>query len=434
VPFFSVLMPTRNRASLLRSSLESAVDQKFQDYEIIVGDNNSTDDTRAVVEDFMKSSNKVRYVNPGRDLSMCDNWEYVLSQAGGLYVIYLCDDDALPSGSLLYIHDLLVHFQMKVLVWRYGGYHHPDIPDPSLRLHFAYEYGSGDLFEVASAPIIETLCRFDWGANGIVPKMLNCAVAKDAIDTCRARTADFFVSSYPDFSAVGQLLSTHRSYHFIDLPLYISGASRVSNAGIRFDRKKKHDEYVSLFGRDLLEGVPYQMPYLVTSYFYAIWLLFQRIYPETFTAEINTEAYLKALFAELVMFEDYENISAEFDQLSAYMRDFSGSGEMFERLWQEHQRAKENGSEPGRKAGSVRRLKSMAWAFAEKNERAFNFLARARGHKLHASSHKNVPSIGAAADILSGYLARQARPVAELSPIQVASLNFLQEQQQVARG
>src|ERR1700694_3560771 len=99
-------MPTRNRASLLRSSLESAVDQKFQDYEIIVGDNNSTDDTRAVVEDFMKSSNKVRYVNPGRDLSMCDNWEYVLSQAGGLYVIYLCDDDALPSGSLLYIHDL----------------------------------------------------------------------------------------------------------------------------------------------------------------------------------------------------------------------------------------------------------------------------------------------------------------------------------------
>jgi hypothetical protein len=102
---------------------------------------------------------------------------------------------------------------------------------------------------------------------------------------------------------------------------------------------------------------------------------------------------------------------------------------MFERLWQEHEQAKKNGSEPGRNAGSVQRLKSMAWAFAEKNERAFKFLARVRGHKLQASSHKNVPSIGAAANILSGYLTRQARPVAELSPVQVSSPNFLQEQQ-----
>src|SRR5712664_839547 len=63
MPFFSVLMPTRNRACLLRSSLRTAVEQKFPDYEIIVSDNNSTDDTKAVIEDFMKSSNKIRYVN-----------------------------------------------------------------------------------------------------------------------------------------------------------------------------------------------------------------------------------------------------------------------------------------------------------------------------------------------------------------------------------
>ena len=429
MPFFSVLMPTRNRASLLRSSLESAVDQKFQDYEIVVSDNNSTDDTREVVEQSMKSSDKITYINPGRDLSMCDNWEYVLSQAKGRYIIYLCDDDALTFDSLSYIHELLAHFQMNVLVWRSAGYHHPDIPDKSMRLQFTYEHCSGDLFAIASPPIIETLCRFDWGVNGIVPKMLNCAVSREAIDACRSRTGDFFVPPYPDFSAVGQLLSTHRSYHFIDLPLYIAGASLVSNAGIRFDRKKKHDEYVSLFGRDLLEGVPYQMPYLVTSYFYATWLLFQRIYPEAFTAEIDTEAYLKALFAELVMFEDYEDVSEEFNQLSAYMRDFSGSGEMFERLSQEHEQAKKNGSEPGGQGGSVLQLKSLAWNFLRKNEWAYNLLARARGHKILSSAHTNVPSIGAAANILSGYLAKQARPAKDLDPIQVSSPYFLKERQ-----
>ena len=428
MPFFSVLMPTRNRASLLRSSLESAVDQKFQDYEIIVSDNNSTDATKTVVEDVMRSSNKIRYVNPGRDLSMCDNWEYVLSQSSGQYIIYLCDDDALAPDSLSYIHDLLRHFHMNVMVWRSGAYHHPDIPDPSLRLQFTYEQSSGELFEVASQPIIETLCRFDWSVNGIVPKMLNCAVSRAVIDACRGRTGEFFVPPYPDFSAVGQLLSTNRSYHFIDLPLYIAGASLVSNAGIRFDRKKKHNEYVSLFGQDLLEGVPYQMPHLVNSYFYATWLLFRRIYPQAFTAGIDTEAYLKSLFAELAMFEDYEDVSEEYDQLSTYMRNFSGSRDMFERLWEEHEHAKKS-AEHRNGSGDVGSVKKMAWAIVRKNQRAFNLLARARGHGSSESLHNNVSSIGAAGKILSRYLAKQARPVHELNPIQVASPNFLRGQQ-----
>jgi glycosyltransferase involved in cell wall biosynthesis len=420
-------MPTRNRASLLRSSLESAVDQKFQDYEIIVSDNNSTDDTRVVVEDFMKSSDKVQYVNPGRDLSMCDNWEYVLLQARGRYVVYLCDDDALAKNSLVYIHELLTNFQLEMLVWRSAGYNHPDIPDDNLRLAFSYDYGSGDLFEVASQPMISALCRFNWSVNGLIPKMLNCAVSREAVEACRRRTGAFFIPPYPDFSAVAQLLSTNRSYHFIDLPLYVAGASRISNAGIIFDRKKKHEEYVSLFGQDLLEGVPYPMRYLFTSYFYATWLLFQRLYPEAFVVGIDTRAYFESLFTELTTFEDYEDVSAEFDLLSTHMRDFSGSGEMFARLSQEHERAKINGTEQNKATSLMQQLKRRAWDVLKKNEGAFNFLARVRGHKIRTSSHKNVPSIGAAANILYGYLAKRARPVPELNPIQVSSSDFLRE-------
>ncbi len=74
-PFFSIVMPTRNRVSLLRSSLKTAIDQSFQDYEVVVCDNNSKDDTREVVETFISQSSRVRYINPQRDLSMCDNFE-----------------------------------------------------------------------------------------------------------------------------------------------------------------------------------------------------------------------------------------------------------------------------------------------------------------------------------------------------------------------
>jgi glycosyltransferase involved in cell wall biosynthesis len=50
-PFFSVVIPTYNRASLLPQTLDSVLSQSFQDFEIIVIDNGSSDDTRKLFEE-----------------------------------------------------------------------------------------------------------------------------------------------------------------------------------------------------------------------------------------------------------------------------------------------------------------------------------------------------------------------------------------------
>jgi hypothetical protein len=150
--------------------------------------------------------------------------------------------------------------------------------------------------------------------------------------------------------------------------------------------------------------------------------------------EVDTAEYLKSLFGELTVFEGYEDVSKEFAQLSTYMRDFAGSEDMFERLREEHLRAKRNGIVPLDQAGSLGMLKQKAWSFLRKNERAFNLLARARGHQIPTSVHRNVPSIAAASNILSGYLAKQARPVKDLSPIQVSSPYFLKEKRVSVSG
>jgi glycosyltransferase involved in cell wall biosynthesis len=46
---FSVVIPTRNRANLLPHALQSVLHQKFDDYEIVVSDNCSSDNTEQVV-------------------------------------------------------------------------------------------------------------------------------------------------------------------------------------------------------------------------------------------------------------------------------------------------------------------------------------------------------------------------------------------------
>lgn len=52
MPFFSVIVPTYNRAEKLRRSIRSVLDQTFADFELLVMDDGSTDHTQEVVEGF----------------------------------------------------------------------------------------------------------------------------------------------------------------------------------------------------------------------------------------------------------------------------------------------------------------------------------------------------------------------------------------------
>ena len=51
-PFFSVIIPTYNSAILLKRAIQSVLDQTFKDFEIIVIDNSSEDNTESVVQSF----------------------------------------------------------------------------------------------------------------------------------------------------------------------------------------------------------------------------------------------------------------------------------------------------------------------------------------------------------------------------------------------
>lgn len=444
MPFFSVLIPTRDRASLLKSALQTAVSQEFADYEIVVSDNNSRDETRQVIEGFMQSSDRVRYVNPGRDLSMCDNFEYVLSHATGEYVLYLSDDDALASNALAYIHEILSRHSIKTLVWERGYYQHPDIPDDNLRCTFFCERRSGNLYEVATRSMADAYADFNRKSYSILPKMLNCAVARSVILECLEKNRHFFLPPYPDFSAACHLLGINDSYHVLDLPLYICGVSKITNAGIQYNRKEKMDEYSSLLGGDMLAGLRYPMRYLTPSYILATYYKFQSMYPETFASPVSMDGYLRALFAELISFEDYEDISEELGTLAGYMRDHYGSDETFDTLMKEHRDSKPTAAAAGEKAGETlgaslkrtvdriarghdflhtvtRRVKKRLrpQAPAEAPEPAEDFSPR-------GISRTNVLTISDASRILGGILSAEARSPAHLNPIPVESLSVIE--------
>jgi glycosyltransferase involved in cell wall biosynthesis len=69
MPLFSIVIPTRNREHLLRYALQSALDQTFEDYEIVVSDNFSDASTYRIVQEL--ADGRVRYVRTDKTLSPC---------------------------------------------------------------------------------------------------------------------------------------------------------------------------------------------------------------------------------------------------------------------------------------------------------------------------------------------------------------------------
>jgi glycosyltransferase involved in cell wall biosynthesis len=95
-PNVSVIIPTYNREKFIGPAIQSVLDQTYQDFEVIVVDDGSTDETLNVVKQF---SEKVRYIyQPNKGRSHARNKG--LSLAKGQFVAFLDSDD-------LYLHEKL---------------------------------------------------------------------------------------------------------------------------------------------------------------------------------------------------------------------------------------------------------------------------------------------------------------------------------------
>ncbi|HAV64935.1 MAG TPA: hypothetical protein DCY13_21510, partial [Verrucomicrobiales bacterium] len=124
--FFSICVPTYNRARFLTEALNSALNQTWPNFEIVVVDDGSTDDTAAV----MKRCNdpRVRYVLKEHSGGPATRNRCV-KEARGEFLVWLDSDDALLPGTLeRYAQELARHPEVDVL------YGHLQVADENLRV------------------------------------------------------------------------------------------------------------------------------------------------------------------------------------------------------------------------------------------------------------------------------------------------------------
>jgi len=99
-PRLTVGLPVYNGEQYLPESMEALLGQTYEDFELIVSDNASTDATADICHSYAKQDSRVRYFRQPRNIGWGPNHNYLVAEARGELFKWASDDD-------LYARDLL---------------------------------------------------------------------------------------------------------------------------------------------------------------------------------------------------------------------------------------------------------------------------------------------------------------------------------------
>ncbi|MCX6293937.1 MAG: glycosyltransferase family A protein [Sphingobacteriales bacterium] len=104
MPFFSIIIPTFNRSHIIRDTINTVMLQTFTDFELIISDDGSTDNTKEIITPLLTDS-RIKYVMQSNK-GVCAARNFGAKHASGKYLIFLDSDDTIVENWLKDFHIL----------------------------------------------------------------------------------------------------------------------------------------------------------------------------------------------------------------------------------------------------------------------------------------------------------------------------------------
>lgn len=92
-PKVSIGMPVYNGSAFIREALDSLLAQTFADFELIISDNASTDDTEQICKSYACMDKRIRYIRHQENHGALANFQFVRDEARGEYFMWAAADD-----------------------------------------------------------------------------------------------------------------------------------------------------------------------------------------------------------------------------------------------------------------------------------------------------------------------------------------------------
>jgi glycosyltransferase involved in cell wall biosynthesis len=100
-PFFSVIIPTYNRAKHIENTIQSVINQNFIDFEVLIIDDGSTDDSEIIIKKLISENEKINikyFHKENRERAKARN--FGVKHATGQYITFLDSDDLMYPNHL----------------------------------------------------------------------------------------------------------------------------------------------------------------------------------------------------------------------------------------------------------------------------------------------------------------------------------------------
>jgi GT2 family glycosyltransferase len=94
----TVAIPTLNGSKYIKEAIDSVLKQIYEDFELVIIDNHSTDCTKKIVQET--NDQRIRYIRNPKQVDIITNWNNCLRAAKGDYLLILGDDDLIYSDFL----------------------------------------------------------------------------------------------------------------------------------------------------------------------------------------------------------------------------------------------------------------------------------------------------------------------------------------------
>ncbi|WP_299457613.1 glycosyltransferase [uncultured Microscilla sp.] len=99
-PYFSIIIPTYNRVDFILNTLDTVFNQQYADYEVIVVDNCSTDNTLEALQPLIDEG-KIRFIQHDKNYERAKSRNTGMQNAQGEYLTFLDSDDFMYPDNLL---------------------------------------------------------------------------------------------------------------------------------------------------------------------------------------------------------------------------------------------------------------------------------------------------------------------------------------------
>lgn len=124
----SIIIPTYNRAHLIAETLDSILAQTYKNWECIIVDDGSNDNTQGVVTEYCKLDKRFMYVhrpkNKKKGANTCRNYGFELSR--GYYVTFFDSDDIMYPNKISLSLEMLLKAEVDYVISKTIDFNHPN--------------------------------------------------------------------------------------------------------------------------------------------------------------------------------------------------------------------------------------------------------------------------------------------------------------------